>query len=299
MGCGANSVAAMNKPRITLTSVSIPTEDGQQLAGTLIRPDAGNGISVQINGATGAARRYYESFAAYLAGRGFTVLTFDYRGIGGSLRSPAAPPPRMLDWGRRDIPAAAAFLAQQAPGARRAMVCHSFGGQMLGLMPQVSSVSAVLAIAAQHGYWRNWSRRHQLRLWFSWYIAFPVVVGLLGELPGWWLGGQTLPGAVARDWRRWCCSPHYLVDDDGRPLRPYNDRVQADIRLISFADDLDFGPKAGVDKLVEYYPNAFIERLHVAPRDWGLQRIGHFGFFRRDMPAERWAEQADWLARAA
>jgi hypothetical protein len=75
--------------------------------------------------------------------------------------------------------------------------------------------------------------------------------------------------------------------------------VRADMRLISFADDLDFGPKKGVDALVDYYPNAFIERLHVAPRDWGLQRIGHFGFFKRDMPAKHWAAQADWLLQAA
>ncbi|WP_341912694.1 alpha/beta fold hydrolase [Ferrovibrio terrae] len=288
-----------NAPQITITSVSIPVADGQRLAGTLFEPQQGNGVSVQVNAATGVARRYYESFAAYLGSRGFTVLTFDYRGIGGSPRSPAAPPPRMLDWGRRDIPAAADFLASRLPGARRTMVCHSFGGQMLGLLPQAGEIAAVLAIASQHGYWRNWSRAHQLRLFLSWYVAFPLVVTLIDRIPGWWLGGQPLPGGVARDWRRWCCSPHYLVGDDGRPLRPYNHALRADMRLISFADDLDFGPKKGVDALVDYYPNAFIERLHVAPRDWGLQRIGHFGFFKRDMPVKHWAAQADWLERAA
>ncbi len=289
----------MSVPDLKILSVSIPAGDGQILAGTLVEPARPNGISVQINAATGVARRYYESFAAYLAGRGFTVLSFDYRGIAGSPRSPGAPPPRMLDWGRRDIPAAADFLAMRTPGFRRAMVCHSFGGQMLGLMPQAGEVAAVLAIASQHGYWRNWSLPHQLRLLLSWYVAFPLVVGLIDRVPGWWLGGQTLPGTVARDWRRWCCSPHYLVDDDGVPLRPYNHAVRARLRLISFTDDLDFGPRKGVDRLAGYYPNAAIERLHVAPRDWGLQRIGHFGFFRRGMPVQCWADQADWLHQAA
>jgi predicted alpha/beta hydrolase len=289
----------MAHSQITIASVSIPTADGQRLAGTLVSPRQPNGISVQINGATGVARRYYETFAGFLAQRGFTVLTFDYRGIGGSLPDPAAAAPRKLDWGRRDIPAAADFLAARTPGMRRAMVCHSFGGQMLGLMPQAGKIDAVLAIASQHGYWRNWSRSHQIRLWLSWYIAFPLVVGLFGKLPGWWLGGQTLPGPVARDWRRWCCSPHYLVDDEGAPLRPHNDDVRAKLRLISFADDHDFGPKKGVDALTGFYPNAAIERLHVAPSDWGLRRIGHFGFFKRDMPMRRWGEQADWLLQAA
>ncbi|WP_374301169.1 alpha/beta fold hydrolase [Ferrovibrio sp.] len=289
----------MQTPRLKILSVSIPVPDGQILAGTLIEPARPNGVSVQINAATGVARRYYESFAAFLAGRGFTVLAFDYRGIGGSPQSPGAPLPRMLDWGRRDIPAAADFLSRHAPGHRRAMVCHSFGGQMLGLMPQAGEIDAVLAIASQHGYWRNWSRRHQIRLLLSWYVAFPAVVGLIDRIPGWWLGGQPLPGAIARDWRRWCCSPHYLVDDDGAPLRPHNHAVRARMRMISFADDHDFGPKKGVDRLMGYYPNASIERLHVAPRDWGLQRIGHFGFFKRDMPQQCWAAQADWLLQAA
>ncbi len=289
----------MHKPPLRILSVSFPVSDGQLLAGTLVEPVQPNGVSVQVNAATGVSRRYYERFATFLGGRGFTVLTFDYRGIGDSPRSPGAPLSRMLDWGRRDIPAAADFLAARTPDHRRSMVCHSFGGQMLGLMPQAGRIDPVLAIASQHGYWRNWSRRHQLRLLLSWYVAFPVVVGLIGRIPGWWLGGQPLPGAIARDWRRWCCSPHYLVDDAGMPLRPYNDAVRARMRMISFADDHDFGPKKGVDRLMEYYPNASIERLHVAPRDWGLQRIGHFGFFRRDMPARIWGEQADWLLQAA
>ncbi len=287
------------KPQIAFSTVSIPTVDGQRLAGTLAAPQQPNGVSVQINGATGVARRYYESFAGFLAGRGFTVLTFDYRGIGGSLRLPSAPEPRMLDWGRRDIPAVAEFLAARTPGMRRAMVCHSFGGQMLGLMPQAGEIAAVLAIASQNGYWRHWSLPHQLRLLLSWYVAFPLVVGLIGRIPGWWLGGQPLPGAVARDWRRWCCTPHYLVDDDGYPLRPHNHALRAKLRLLSFADDRDFGPKKGVDALMAFYPNAEIERLHVAPADWGLARIGHFGFFKRDMPPHLWGAQADWLLQAA
>lgn len=291
--------APHSKTQISFTSVSIPAADGQRLAGTLVEPRQPNGVSVQINAATGVTRRYYETFAGFLGTRGFTVLSFDYRGIGGSLRSPSAAEPRMLDWGRRDIPAAADFLAARTPGLRRAMVCHSFGGQMLGLMPQVGEIAAVLAIASQNGYWRHWSLPHQLRLLLSWYVAFPLVVGLIDRIPGWWLGGQPLPGPVARDWRRWCCSPHYLVDDDGYPLRPHNHAVRAKLRLVSFTDDHDFGPKKGVDALMAFYPNAEIERLHVAPRDWGLQRIGHFGFFKRDMPLPLWGAQADWLLQAA
>lgn len=289
----------MTEQPFTTEQITLTCADGQRLAATLYHPQQSNGLSLQINAATGVPRGYYNAFAGFQAAKGFTVLTFDYRGICDSRHTPGAPAPRMLDWGRQDVNAAASYLTEHFPALTPTMVCHSFGGQVLGLMPRADRIAAVVCIAAQHGYWRNWSRGHQWKLLLSWYVAFPLVVGVLGHLPGWWLGGQTLPGGVARDWRRWCCSPHYLIDDAGHPLRPHNDLVRAPIRLMSFDDDLDFGPRKGVDRLASYYPHARIERRHVMPAEWGVARIGHFGFFRRDMPQECWNDAGDWLVQRA
>jgi len=284
----------MNKSEITISCT-----DGQILAASLFTPDHANGLSLQINGATGVPRRYYEAYAAFQAANGFTVLTFDYRGIGGSPRSAGAPPPRMLDWAAKDVPAAADALVRHAPGLLRSYVCHSFGGQVLGLMPQAADIAAVITIGSQQGYWRNWPLAHRLYLPVWWYLLVPGLVALTGRLPGVVLGSENLPRGVALDWARWCKSPHYLVDDAGHPLRPYNDRITAPMRLISFSDDNKFGPRRGVDALAGYYPRARIERQHVVPVDWGLREIGHFGFFKRAMPQDRWAEQAAWLEQAA
>jgi predicted alpha/beta hydrolase len=284
---------------MTQTDIAFSCSDGQQLAGTLFLPQQSNGLSLQINGATGVPRRYYESYAAFQAARGFTVLTFDYRGIAGSPRSAGAPPPRMLDWAVKDVPAAADALAQRTPGLKRSYVCHSFGGQVLGLMPQAAEIAAVITIGAQQGYWRHWPLSHQLYLPLWWYVLVPGLVALTGKLPGAVLGSEDLPRGVALDWARWCKAPQYLIDDAGRAMRPYNDRITAPMRLVSFTDDNTFGPRRGVDALAGYYPRARIERRHVAPADWGLRRIGHFGFFKRTMPQERWAEQGDWLYAAA
>src|SRR5437588_221115 len=85
--------------------------DGYRLGATLFRPAAGNGRALQINAAAGVKQEYYGKFAAYLAERGFSVLTFDYRGIGrsGSFRLKNA---RMRDWAELDAAAALGFLAQ-------------------------------------------------------------------------------------------------------------------------------------------------------------------------------------------
>ncbi|WP_300295573.1 alpha/beta hydrolase [Ferrovibrio sp.] len=282
-------------------SVTLAAADGQQLSARLFVPPPAqaNGLTLQINGATGVPRGYYDAFAAYMAGRGFAALNFDYRGIGGSPQSPGAPAPRMLDWARHDIPAAADFLSRRFPEARPCMMGHSFGGQALGLLPRAEDLAAAVTIGAQQGYWRHWPFKHQVRLVSIWYVAMPLTVAVRGHVPGRMLGGEPLPRGVALDWARWCRTPHYMSDDAGKPLQPQNRRLRAPMRMISFADDVDFGPKRGVDALAQTYAGARVERLHVAPRDWGLQRIGHFGFFKRDMPDERWAELADWLYAAA
>lgn len=281
--------------------LTLTAGDGQALGATLFEPAGpSNGLAVQIDGATGVPSRYYAAFAGHLAARGFTVLTYDFRGIASSPRSPGAPEPRMLDWGMKDMPTATDWLRKHRPGLKRTHVCHSFGGQVLGLSPHAGEIAAVVTVGSQQGYWRNWPYPYRLYLPVWWYAIVPALAAITGRLPGAVLGGaEDLPRRVAIDWARFCRSPHYLIDDAGRPLRPHNDRIRARMRMISFSDDNTFGPRRGVDVLATYYPNARIERLHVAPADWGLKQIGHFGFFKRSMPAERWDALADWLLDAA
>jgi predicted alpha/beta hydrolase len=285
---------SFSSEQITLTCA-----DGQQIAATLTLPRQSNGLSLLINGATGVPRGYYNAFAAFQADKGFTVLTYDYRGIAESKPTPGAPAPRMLDWAQQDMAVAMQYLARRFPALTPTLLGHSFGGQVLGLLSQSESLAAIVTIASQHGHWRNWSASYQWKLALVWYGLVPLSLALGFRLPSSLFGGERLPRGVLADWSRWCRSKHYVCDENGRALRPYNDRIRAPIRMISIDDDPQFGPRRGVDRLAGYYPNAQIERQHVVPADWGLQRIGHFGFFRRDMPTERWAEIGDWLHATA
>ena len=289
----------MTDSSFTTEQLILTCADGQQIAATLYLPQQSNGLSLLINGATGVPRGYYNAFAGFQAAAGFTVLTYDFRGIAESKQTPGAPSPRMRDWAQQDMAAAMRYLAQRFPALAPTLVGHSFGGQVLGLVPESESLAAVVTIASQHGWWRNWPAKHQLRLALVWYGIVPLSLALGFRLPSARFGGQQLPRGVLAEWARWCRSKHYICDESGAPLRPYNDRVCAPIRMIGFEDDDAVGPRRGVDRLMGYYPNAHIERQHVRPSDWGLQRIGHFGFFRRDMPTERWSEIGDWLHATA
>lgn len=280
---------------ITVTDLTFPARDGYQLAATLYRPARITGPAVLVNSATGVPRRYYGAFARHLAGQGLAVLAYDYRGIGESLREPIRRfNGSFTEWGEKDMPAALDFLAQPAPAAPLVVVGHSAGGQILGLADNAHRIAAVWNVAAQSGYWRLWPRGQRKRLLFNWYLFQPVTTALLGFYPGDWVGSARLPAGIAEQWRRFCRNPHYISDDSGEPLRPFNDRLDIPMHFTGFADDR-VAPPGSIRALFAYYPKARIDYRAIAPAELGLSEIGHFGYFRKNFPATEWQHAVDWL----
>ncbi|MDP1965797.1 MAG: alpha/beta fold hydrolase [Reyranella sp.] len=270
----------------------LAARDGTKLAATLFASRTPNGGAILINSGTGIARQFYATFAGHLSERGFTVLTYDYRGIGGSEKPPSAT---MEQWGGVDQASMIDHLASLVPGAPRAVIGHSFGGQVLGLADNIRELSAAVLICSQSGHWRHWPPgRRRLRMLALWWLLIPGLTAATGRFPGSWIGTANLPAGIARSWARWGRSPHYVCDAWGQKLRPYNDEILFPIRWMSFSDD-PIAPLGAVEALLPYYPSATIERLHLSPSDLGAESVGHFGFFRKSMPRQPWDEIADWL----
>lgn len=277
---------------LTATDLMLAARDGTKLAATFFEPAAPNGGAILLNSGTGIPRQFYAAFANHLASRGFAVLTYDYRGIGGSEKPPEAT---METWGGVDQASMIDHLASLAPGVARAVIGHSFGGQVLGLADNIGEVRAVVLICTQSGHWRHWPPgRRRLRMLALWWFLIPGLTALTGRFPGSWIGTANLPSGIARSWARWGRSPHYVCDAEGGPLRPHNDDVACPLRWLSFTDD-PIAPHSAVEALLPYYPRAAIERRHLSPAETGVPAIGHFGFFRKSMPRTPWDEIADWL----
>lgn len=274
---------------------SLPARDGYPLAVTSLRPERPR-FRLLLNAATGVPQRFYRSFIEHAAGRGAWVYSYDYRGMGAS-RAPdwRGAAPCMADWGRLDL----ASLLDHLPGdLPLALVGHSVGGQLPGLADNVGRVQALLGVAAQSGYWRLWPLRQQPRLALNWYGVIPLATRLFGQLPGWAIGGEPLPREVALEWARWCRTPAFISTPDGAPWRPHFAELRAPARFLAISDDQAFAPRRAVEALMGFYGQARRELAVVEPRDWGLCRMGHFGFFRRDTPAELWDQQLAWLEGA-
>src|ERR1700748_2937272 len=102
--------------------ITIPAADGYSLAATLFLPRGARHHAVLISSATAVPRQIYRGFASYLAHRRCAVLTYDYRGIGGSRqfaldehnrnKSLYGFKARMADWAVLDATAAVGWMRE-------------------------------------------------------------------------------------------------------------------------------------------------------------------------------------------
>lgn len=275
--------------------LTLITDDGLPIGATRFRATRSRQGVALVAPATGAPQRFYRAFAEHLAAEGWDVLTWDWRGVGESRFgiSPRDPRLTMDAWGRQDLAAAIAWADRRAQGQPVVLVGHSFGGQALGLAPNGHLVSTAVLVAAQHGWLGHWPLRARLQLLLLWHVVVPLVCALLGRWPASWFGkGEDLPSGVARQWARWCRSPRYLGDWGG------HHRLRPAIHALTFADDPIAPQEAARALLAEYAGAASVVHRHVTPGEVGVERIGHFGFFRAGSVPDLWHELSATLERS-
>jgi predicted alpha/beta hydrolase len=277
--------------------VTLQAADGARLGATLFRPaspSSANGACVQVNSAAGVKQEYYAPFAEYLASRGFAVLTYDYRGVGRSVDGHVRDmPARMRDWAVLDASCAFSFLEKNYK--KIFVVAHSFGGQAVAVMPGNERITAALAVGSQSCYWRLWRGGMRAGMWLLVRALLPGATKLWGYFPGALLRqGENLPPGVALEWARWCRDPRYLVGALGAEEQAA--KVRSPYRLYCISDDF-YAPLPAAQALLDLIENGKTEMRVVHPRELGVERIGHFGFFRERFRDTLWREAAEWLER--
>ncbi len=271
---------------------TIPARDGFALAATRYRSaDAGAGL-VLVSSATAVPRRYYRHFAKALAARGFEVLTYDYRGIGGSrpasLRGFDA---KTRDWALLDMAGVVDYGKRSADGRPLYLVGHSVGGQIAGLLDNGDAIAAMVTVSAQSGYWRMQIGEQKAVVMLHVYLTLPLLATVFGYMPwSWFSSAEDLPKGAALEWSRWCRHPDYLLGDKSLPLERYA-AFEAPVLAYSIADD-KWGSRKSVDAMMHGYPS--VERRHIEPSAAGVGPLGHFGFF-RPTSAGLWEEIVAWL----
>ena len=287
-------------PVSTGCPVSIPCADGYVLHATLHEASMPPPLSVVlIHPATAVPEALYTAFAEFLVSRGFTVLTYDYRGIGGSRQgSLKGFDVHMRDWADLDAEAVTLWARKRFSDAPLMAVGHSFGGHAIGLCPSSRHLEAAVFIASHAGSMKVIrGRAERLRVAALLKVAGPVLCKLLGFMPGKALGlGEDLPRGVMKEWRRWIAIDRYFFDDPGMDAKARFARPRMPVLAIGFDDD-PWATPSGIDLLVSHLTACEVEHRQLTPAQAGAS-IGHMGFFRRKHRALLWSEVASWLEAA-
>jgi predicted alpha/beta hydrolase len=289
---------------VFIDDIILPAVDGFALAGTLFLARGRKTHAILINSDIGVPRETYRAFAAYLASRGCAVLTYDYRGIGGS--RPTLPGSReksrtlkgfdasLSDWAARDVTAAVAWMRGRYKELPLSYVGHGFGGQALGLIPNSTDISRALLVAAQAGYWKLVATPQRYRTYLLANLLGAPVAKMRGYMPGWLSGTQDLPKGVFLQWARWTADPRYFFDDKTLPALGNFANYTGPLRALCFTDD-SFAPPLSVELLAREFTATRAQIIAINPTDVGAAKVGHHGFFGPEMRERMWRGVAEWL----
>ncbi|WP_395448048.1 alpha/beta fold hydrolase [Aminobacter sp. UC22_36] len=283
---------------VDVRTVEIACRDGVALRGHIWPHARGEKAgTVIVNPATGVLARYYHRYAAFLAGHGFDVVTYDYRGIGAS--RPANMRRcgyRWRDWGERDFEAVLRLAIRLDPSASLMVVGHSIGGVLPGLAESAPAIGRMLTVGAQYAFWRDYAPERRLRLFLKWHVAMPALTAFCGYFPGQRLGWlEDLPSGVANEWsfRRARMELSHPEDERENVLRRFA-AVAASILAVSVTDD-ELGTPQAVRRALAYYAGESTTQVLLSPADFDKKEIGHFGLFHSRHAPDFWLDTLIWL----
>jgi predicted alpha/beta hydrolase len=280
---------------LSTDELTIPARDDYSLAARIVQPAGSPRASIVISPGVAMAKTFYERYADHLAECGYAVLTYDYRGMGGSkpesLQNFEAS---LTDWGRLDMNGIFDWLDDYDTTGNLVVVGHSAGCQLLGLTDRTDRWDAGIFVTPPHGYWGHWPSWHKIWMVAVMYGVIPTATKVAGYFPGERLGlSQDMPNGVALEWARWCRSPDYLFDHFPESSLTGYDNFNSDCLALQFTDDL-YAPERSVDAILSHYPQAKFQRRRISPEQVESS-IGHFGFFRDRFKNNLWKETVDWL----
>ncbi|HKL19151.1 MAG TPA: alpha/beta fold hydrolase [Halalkalibaculum sp.] len=279
-------------------SYSLKTDDGLSLAATLFEPsEIEERRTLVIASALGVPRYFYYKFARYFASKGYSVVTFDYRGIYESRESvKSGSKITMEEWGKYDIEAALKFALNELKTEKLYYLGHSCGGQLLGLAPGSMQVDRVAFVACQLGYWKLWPWPLSYAVLMTWQVI-AIMVPFFDYLPTRRMGisSLNLPSGVAKQWAHWGKTPGYLFNEKHQLDTSRYEKLAIPLLSYHFTDDLLLAPADSVDALLAKYRQAIIKKRNIDPNDISMKNIGHFGFFKERLKSSLWREVLEWF----
>ena len=253
---------------------------------------------ILINPATAVKQAYYQHYASFLAAHNYTVITFDYQGIGQSVAKELTHYSNHLHDFAQDIKLVFDYLVDKYQ-SEIIIVGHSIGGSFIGFSDVASSpfLKGFYSICMQNGYMGfspKFSTKAQLVVLY--FLLIPILSRLLGYFPAKLLKmGEDLPRYVAREFARWCRNKSFFFKylSQNNHLNHYH-LVKAPVMQLNFSDD-EWSSQEAINSLSELFTQAPLEKEYVSPSEIGVSSIGHMGFFKAKMKKTLWQSSLTWI----
>ncbi|SFI13245.1 alpha/beta hydrolase family protein [Halpernia frigidisoli] len=254
----------------------------QPIFATLFEPENSNGKLTLINSATGVKQQVYFKISQYFAENGFTVLNYDYSGIGLSKpKDLKKSESSMRSWGVSDYKTLTDFIKINYPDFEKYLIGHSVGALILGMNEDSKLFKSFVFISTQKAFVGHLKSKIKILGYLGFGIVQPLTTKLFGYFPAHRFGlGESLPKNVAFDWRKLILnkkSTNALLE---KVVQNYSKDLSQKV-LVFRAEDDEWLTKKGVENLlVETFPNLKPTYKTLKISDSPKMEIGHINFFR-------------------
>lgn len=258
------------------------TSDQIPLSVKVFEPNNSNGKLLLINSATGVKQQIYFSFAKYLAENGFTVITYDYRGIGESKPEEMSGfKASMRIWGTIDFKTLTDFIQEQYPSYTKFCLGHSVGALILGMNDYSKNFAKFIFVGTQDAFIGNLTFGVAVTALLGFGIALPVMTNFFGYFPAHRFGlGESLPKGVAFDWQTLILNKKSTSRLYEKIKENYAEQLNQEAFIIHAEDDTWLTQKGMSNLLKNVYPNLKTEYREIKTSESPKGEIGHVNFFR-------------------
>lgn len=282
-----------------MKKIFVTASDGYKLSALFAAPVGENAGTIILSSATGIKKEFYINFTQFLVKKGYTVLLYDYRGIGESapadLRTMHA---HMHEWGTKDMNAALNYLVIEHRLTDIIWIGHSVGAQLIGFLEHPEHISKVISINSALGYWGYFPFPMKWLVWVLWYFIGPLMIKVYGygvmTKIGW---GENLPRNMLLEWRTWCLNKTYFKESLKSILQTDQfSHFTVPITAIYTSDDFIANDKT-VPLMMNFFPNAPQQILKLLVSEHTTDKVGHTGLFRKKFEKTLWPLLADLIEK--
>lgn len=255
-------------------------------------PDSPKAV-IQFNCGTATKKEFYLPFLTYLAHNGYLCCLWNYRGSEQNDQLKGCDY-HFSDYGTMDMPAIKAYLVSRFPELPFFFVAHSAGGQQIGFMPNLTKVKGSINIAVSSGYYPNMPFGYRMKAYFFFYLFAPLSALFHGYIKAKPYGFmENLPRNVAFEWRDWLEKETYFFHKKfygvSVPIGQFKN-FSFPIYVYHATDDSISNAKNTRAFWQNVHSKKGINIKAISPDQFGLKKIDHFGYFRKNMQDKLWPE---------